>query len=238
MITLAALSEPHQGAMRLVVCETSWAKVALQDNWSAGCRWKGELLFHDFPCCLGEVLRDQHKAVTEKDHSWAHEAPQCFLVVLASPLHLPASVWAFRHPYSAHRGGFLRLLQGSQETVVLVVVQVWSSSKTYKAVMSCTGSLPWQVNAILGVCADRWILLELSVFGLGRISELEQSQDVGRQSVSWVRLFPSGAGSTWPTVAVALLSDTRSSYFSPFLSQTFWHFSLLNVTKFSIFTRR
>jgi len=64
--------------------------------------------------------------------------------------------------------------------------------------MSFTDSSCWQDNAILGVCADRQIPSELSVFGLGQMTGLEQSQDLGRQSVCWVRLFPSGVAILGP----------------------------------------
>lgn len=72
------------------------------------------------------------------------------------------------------------------------------SGKSYKAVMSFTDASRWQDNAVLGVGADRQIPSEPSVFGLGQITELEQSQDLGRQAVCWVRLFPSGVAVLGP----------------------------------------
>lgn len=64
--------------------------------------------------------------------------------------------------------------------------------------MSFTDSSCWRDSAVLGVCADRQIPSELSVFGLGQITELEQSQDLRRQTVCWVRLFPSGVAVLGP----------------------------------------
>lgn len=64
--------------------------------------------------------------------------------------------------------------------------------------MSSTDSSCWQDNAALGVCADRQTLIELRVFGHGQIAELEQVQDLGRQSVCWVRWFPSGVATLGP----------------------------------------
>lgn len=91
------------------------------------------------------------------------------------------------------------------------------SSESYKAVVSFTDSLHWQDSAVLGDCADRQIPSELSMYGLGQIAELEQSQDLGRQAVCGVRLFPSGVAVLGP-LQQWLSSDTRSSYFSHLIS--------------------
>lgn len=75
----------------------------------------------------------------------------------------------------------------------------------------------------VSVLTDTFLLS--SVFGLGQITELEQSQDLRRYSPLG-QVVPMWSDSTWPTAAVALLSDTRNSYFSHLHSQTVWHFCL------------
>lgn len=107
------------------------------------------------------------------------------------------------------------------------------SVESHKAVTSSH----WQDHALLGVCADRQIPSELSVFGLGQITELEKSQDLRRQTERWARLFPSGVAvlgplQQWLSSLIPGVLISHISFRRQFVT------SLFNVTKFSISTRR
>lgn len=93
---------------------------------------------------------------------------------------------------------FLACSQAARKQRCLWLRRLVYSSESYKAVMFFTDSSHWQDNAVLGVCQHRQIPPELSVFGLGQITKLEQSQDLRRQTVRWVRLFPSGVAVLGP----------------------------------------
>lgn len=74
--------------------------------------------FPHLPCaCVTTIKQSQDRTL----HEYV-KLLRAFLILLMSPPCFPTSCSAFRHRYSQYsdRGGFLGLLPGSQETVVLV----------------------------------------------------------------------------------------------------------------------